>query len=210
MLFLRTSNGEYPVYLATIQGENPGVSLPAEPTDAHVSPLGFRRVTETAQPSFDPGIEKLVEGAPVLSSGSYVQVWNVVAMDSGEVVSAAAARKADVIANIKSYRDVRTQTMGYTTGGKWYHSDIMSRTQQIALVTIGANLPPGIQWKTMDGSFVTMTQQLALDIFNAAVASDTTVFAHAEDLISQVNACVTVGAVNAINIYAGWPAGYGE
>lgn len=82
--------------------------------------------------------------------------------------------------DIKSYRDNLTQTGGYKVDEKWYHSDTFSRTQQMGLMMMAANMPENIQWKTMDGSFVTMTPLLAIRIFNAAALSDQAIFTAAE------------------------------
>jgi hypothetical protein len=57
---------------------------------------------------------------------------------------------------------------GYVVGGHWFQSDSASRIQQLSLVVMGANLPPGIQWKTLAGTFVAMTQTLAVQIFQTA------------------------------------------
>lgn len=87
---------------------------------------------------------------------------------------------------IKAERDRRTQQGGYQAAGKWFHSDTFSRTQQMALVMMGASIPAGLQWKTMDGSFVTMTQTLAGQAFAAAASSDTALFARAEELRTEM------------------------
>lgn len=104
---------------------------------------------------------------------------------------------------IKAVRDQRVQSGGYATGGKWFHSDTFSRTQQMALVMMGAGIPPGLQWKTMDGSFVAMTQTLAGQVFAAGATQDATTFAHAEALLTQVNAS---SDPISIDITQGWPA----
>ena len=115
------------------------------------------------------------------------------------------ARKAELWLEIKALRDAKIQSGGYQVAGKWYHSDTFSRTQQIGLVMLGASIPAGLQWKTMDGSFVTMTQSLAAQIFAAAAAQDIAVFARAEVLRAQVNASSDPGS---IDITTGWPATY--
>ena len=91
-------------------------------------------------------------------------------------------------ANIKTERDRRIQSGGYPAAGKWFHSDTFSRTQQIGLVMMGADIPAGLQWKTMDGSFVTMTQALAGQVFAAAAASDAALFARAEQITAAMEA----------------------
>ena len=89
---------------------------------------------------------------------------------------------------IKQERDRRTQQGGYQAAGKWFHSDTFSRTQQMGLVMMGASIPGGLQWKTMDGSFVTMTQTLAGQVFAAAAASDAAIFARAEQIKATMEA----------------------
>ena len=108
--------------------------------------------------------------------------------------------------SIKSERDRRTQAGGYQVAGKWYHSDTFSRTQQMGLVMMGAGIPGGLQWKTMDGSFVTMTQTLAGQVFAAAAASDAALFSHAE----QIKAVMEDDPVNFDLASQTWPAVFGE
>lgn len=103
---------------------------------------------------------------------------------------------------IKQERDRRTQQGGYLAAGKWFHSDTFSRTQQMGLVMMGANIPAGLQWKTMDGSFVTMTQTLAGQVFAAAAASDAALFARAE----QIKAAMEADPVNFVLASQAWPA----
>ena len=107
---------------------------------------------------------------------------------------------------IKAERDRRTQQGGYQVAGKWFHSDTFSRTQQMGLVMMGSNIPAGLQWKTMDGSFVTMTQALAGQVFAAAAASDATLFARAE----QIKAAMEADPVNFSLSEFSWPSIYGE
>ena len=112
--------------------------------------------------------------------------------------------RADAWEAIKLIRDTKKLEGGYTTGGKWYHSDTFSRTQQLGLVMMGANVP-AVQWKTMDGSFVAMTQTLAGQIFASAAAQDSAMFTHAETLKAQVDASNDPAS---IDITVGWPAVY--
>ena len=107
---------------------------------------------------------------------------------------------------IKNERDRRTQQGGYQVAGKWFHSDTFSRTQQMGLVMMGAGIPGGLQWKTMDGSFVTMTQTLAGQVFAAAAASDAAMFSHAE----QIKAAMEADPVNFQLASQTWPAVFGE
>ena len=107
---------------------------------------------------------------------------------------------------IKAERD-RRKAAGTKVGTKWFHSDDGSRIQQLGLVLLGANVPAELLWKTMDGTFVPMTQTLAAQIFQATAASDQAIFARAE----QHKAAMEASANPALyNFLTGWPLSYGE
>lgn len=114
--------------------------------------------------------------------------------------------KAQMWEEIKQERDRRTQYGGYKVGSKWFHSDVFSRAQQMGLVMLGSNIPSELQWKTMDGSFVTMTPTLANQIFMAAAQSDANLFAHAEQLRLQMESDPS----NFNIAECSWPLMYGE
>ena len=105
---------------------------------------------------------------------------------------------------IKSHRDA-VKAQGVQMGANWFHSDDSSRIQQLGLVMMGANLPAGVQWKTMSGSFVAMTPTLAGQIFQATAARDMAVFAVAEQHKAGVLAAADPGAYN---WQTGWPDSY--
>jgi hypothetical protein len=108
---------------------------------------------------------------------------------------------------IKAERDRRTQSGGYLASGNWFHSDLFSRSQQIGLVMMGASIPAGLKWKTMEGTFVAMTPALAAAVFAAAAAHDQAIFAAAE---VHYAAMLASSDPAVYDITAGWPAVYGE
>ncbi len=81
---------------------------------------------------------------------------------------------------LKQHRDELTDNGGCLVAGKWFHTDPKSKQQQMALAMVGTALPPGIMWKTMDGSFVLMTSTLAAELFQAQMQRDQQIFAIAE------------------------------
>lgn len=101
-------------------------------------------------------------------------------------------------AKIKQLRDELTEDGGCLVAGKWFHSDVKSKQQQMALVMMGASIPASLMWKTLDGSFVVMTQALAAELFAAQAAREQAIFAHAETLKADIAADITQG----------WPARY--
>jgi hypothetical protein len=74
-------------------------------------------------------------------------------------------------------------------------------------VLLGANIPAGLQWKTMDGSFVTMTPQLASQILVEAAASDQAIFAVAEAHKAAMESSADPASYD---FSAGWPKSFGE
>lgn len=97
-------------------------------------------------------------------------------------------------AAIKAERDRRLLVGGFkvSIGGadKWFHSDLVSRSQQLALDSIAtkmkalgaadATLVTPVPWKTMDGTTVLMSVGLALQLLPAAATREAANFATAE------------------------------
>lgn len=203
MSYVKANNGQvqhYPYSVSQLRAENPNVSFPANPSDALLADYGVYPVTLVEAPQINQMTQSVSEGQPVYTAGQWRQTWVVRDATAQEIDD----RVRSVVSQIKSERDRRTQQGGYPVDGKWYHSDTISRTQQIGLVMMGSNLPAGIQWKTMDGSFVAMTPALAQQIFAAATVQDTTTFSVAQQAISQVQA--NPGTFNIAAIP--WPAIY--
>lgn len=118
------------------------------------------------------------------------------------------AARAAAWERIKAMREKLSDEGGYKVAvngvDKWFHSDAKSKTQQLSLVVMGANVPP-VQWKTMDGSKVTMTQALAGAIFSAAATQDMTLFAVAESHRAAMEAAADP---DSYDFSAGWPEVY--
>lgn len=113
--------------------------------------------------------------------------------------------RAAINEQIKAHRDYLIQTGGAKVGADWFHSDTHSKTQQIGLVMLGANLPAGLKWKTMAGTFVDMTPALVQAIFAAQVTQEQAIFAAAEAHIAALAALTTVEQIAAYDWRAGWP-----
>lgn len=121
-----------------------------------------------------------------------------------------ADRKAQAWERIQAERD-RRKTLGVQVGENWFHSDDSSRIQQLGLVMLGANVPAGLQWKTLTHAaepvFVTMTQALAGEIFQATAASDVAIFTAAEAHRVAMEASENP---ESYDFSAGWPASIGD
>lgn len=107
---------------------------------------------------------------------------------------------------IQAERD-RRRLAGIRVGDNWFHSDDTSRIQHIGLTIMGANMPPGIMWKTMAGNFAQMTPQLSMQIFQTLGQVDMQIFAIAEQ---HRAAMMQAENPTTYNFLTGWPRVFGE
>lgn len=130
--------------------------------------------------------------------------------------------KAVVWEKIKSERD-RRKAGGVKVGTKWFHSDEASKTQHLAnkdtardQLAVGGQMSDflldpetgvRIAWKTMDGTSILLTCQLAFDIVKAAKAHDLAIFAVAEQHRVAMEASPDPAAYD---FSTNWPKIFGE
>ena len=139
-------------------------------SDADNLLLGVTQVPDPTTP--DPNLYTWTENL----DGSL----NIVAKTSTELAAQLSLWQDMVWSNIKDFRDKKTQSGVYVSSfSKWIHTDTYSRTQWLGMLMAGASLP-AIQWKTMDGTFITTTPQLAQAVFSAVMTQDATIFGAAE------------------------------
>lgn len=124
-----------------------------------------------------------VEVAPTIVGGVLTQQWRIDQLPQEQAAQNLARAREAAWEAIEAERD-RRAGLGVKVGQHWFHSDQKSRTQQLGLVLLGANISAGLQWKTLTLTpstvFVVMTQQLAQAIVSATAASDTAIFTAAE------------------------------
>ena len=115
------------------------------------------------------------------------------------------SKQARVWLSIKAKREAH-RVGGVFVAGKWFHTDDSSRIQHLGLTIMGAGIPANISWKTMDGTFMVMTQVLAGQLFQAVTVMDQIDFTTAE------NHRIAMEALPDPLVYSfstGWVASYG-
>ena len=162
-------------------------------------------LTLTTRPTTNAITQGLREIDPIQVDGVWTQQWEVYELPAETAAANLANAKLSAWAAIKAERD-RRKAGGVLVSGKWFHSDVDSRIQQLGLVMMGASVP-SVQWKTMDGSFVTMSQAIANGIFQAAAALDMSLFAVAEAHRLAMEASADPGGYD---FSANWPTHYAE
>lgn len=88
---------------------------------------------------------------------------------------------------------------------KWFNSDAFSRTQWLGMMLLGPTLPPGISWRTMDGTLVTLTPGLVQQVFSAIMTKEVLAFGHGTALYQEIMAS---NDPTTIDIQQGWPDSY--
>lgn len=109
---------------------------------------------------------KLVNGVAVEMTAEEIAEFEASRTESSDAIK---ARKWE---EIKKYRDNLVENGGCKMGGHWYHSDTISRTRYLGLMMLGASIPAGNEWKTMENGFVPITQTWVQQVFGALFAQD--------------------------------------
>lgn len=146
----------------------------------------------------DDTVKSLPAGAVELSDVAWVNRQNIPFLPS---LQEAKEKQWEAI---KTHRDY-ISGHSVSVGANWFHSDTKSRLQQVGLVMMGASLPVGLQWKKLDGVFITMTPTLAGQIFQTTAMRDQAVFAVAET--HRVAMEASADPAN-YDFSGGWPAIY--
>lgn len=95
----------YPYSFWQLKQDNPQISFPANPTDELLASYGVLPVTQVEVPAYDSAVQRIEEGAPALASGTWTQVWNVIALTAEEVAQQQADRAAQAQAQrAEAYR----------------------------------------------------------------------------------------------------------
>lgn len=111
-------------------------------------------------------------------------------------------QQTSVWSMIKAERE-RRRFNGVSVAGKWFHTDPDSRTQHLSMIIMGANLPIGIEWKTMDGSKIIMTPAIVGQIFAGELNMEIANFAVAE---AHAAAMKTLADPTDYDFSTGWTA----
>lgn len=184
---------------------HPDISFPAFLSPGMIEGHGGDVVLAAPAPEVGDFQSAVRDGVTQDSLGNWVQAYRIIDWEPEQIESFKADAKAQKWEAIKAERD-RRKAGGVKVGDKWFHSDDPSRIQQLGLVMMGANVP-AVDWKTMDGSFVTMTQALAGQIFQAVAGADRAIFAKAEAHRVAMEASDNPAKYD---ILTGWPQTYEE
>lgn len=118
-MYARINNGavdQYPFYIHTLRLENPNTSFPnnIEVDFDALAEFNVVRVFPTAQPTFNPMTEKVVESTPAMGEDvRWSQVWTVVDLSPEELATKVEEFKAQVVNKVQERLDHFARTRNY-------------------------------------------------------------------------------------------------
>ena len=180
-----------------LNGRILGPDAPFTDADGTQYPAGWARSASGQERELAGLIDVIyIDAPPPAASIAYSRQES---FDGDHTVSAAYTRLPNeqihpvIIAKVKAHRAaLKAAGVVIEVAGqnKWIDSDDGARLQQLGLLQLGATnaLPPNLQWKCLDGSFITMTHEIAQAIFLATASADMANFANAETHIAAIKA----------------------
>jgi hypothetical protein len=197
-----TTGGEILASGQATDGAEPAAPVGATRWVGDLQVSRFSHWFEAGQPA---AYTEAQQSAKALRPGNYA-VWSNATMSWSD--SATLQQRRDAAwRQARRERDRRKSNGTYVASvGKWFHSDADSRIQQLGLVML-ASAVPAVPWRTMDGSYVTMSQTLAAQIFAARVAADSALFAAADEVRAAI---ATAATPETVDRSAGLPPSYGD
>jgi hypothetical protein len=155
----------------------------------------------------NPSIQCSVVGDPnIYENVEWVDAENKPSKEALDAVVPTLIKKAKW-KEIQKMRDSRLELGGFPVGSYWFHSDVYAQANYTDLLMMGSNIPAGLQWKTMSGVFVTMTQTLAQQILGAKALQKNLTFVKAEQHRAAMEASSDPASYD---FSGGWPPIYGE
>jgi hypothetical protein len=96
----------YPYTVEDLKRDNPSISFPAQMSPDLLAEWGVFRVQSAPLPEYDPFKERMEEGAPVFSSGTWVRAWEKVQLSEQEAAQYLEAHQETVRRQrLSAYRD---------------------------------------------------------------------------------------------------------
>lgn len=112
-MFINTTTLEYPVSEAAIRNRHPNTSFPLLFTGTK----DYAQVLPAIQPVVDRKTHYLNEGVPVNTAKGWQQTWEVIPLDSEQIVintqASALSIQANIISSVQSRLDAFAQTKFY-------------------------------------------------------------------------------------------------
>lgn len=197
---------QYPYFLSQLRQDHPTLSISDEPSRETLARRNAAPVQLTERPSFDPLTQACHEVLPEWIGDDLVQRWKVTDLDPAQVAELLEARKAEMREAVRAQR-WQVETSGVNIGGVIVQSGETSQAKiqganllfelDPSLAAVDWEAQPGV-WTSVDRDTVRMMGVLIGRHVQAC-------FSHARALHEAIGAAPDHAALDAINIYQGWP-----
>lgn len=211
MLFAKINGREitqYPYFLSQLRQDHPTVSFSDAPSRETLARRNAAPVQLAGRPDFDLRTQSCHELLPEWVGDDLVQRWQVSDLTPDAVAGLLEARKAEMREAVRAQR-WRVETSGVSVGGVIVQSGETSQAKiqganllfelDPSLDAIDWEAQPGV-WTSMDRDTVRMMGVLTGRHVQAC-------FSQARALHEAIAAAPDHAALDAINIYQGWPEG---
>jgi hypothetical protein len=112
-LITNSAVAQYPYGFAQLRADNPGVSYPAEPTDAALESWGVYRVEPTPIPDHDALMQSVEEATPALISSKWTQMWTVRPATADEIAGRKQELQDEIVTATQARLDAFARTRSY-------------------------------------------------------------------------------------------------
>lgn len=204
-MIINTSTMEYPLTVDDVRAASPNAILSLNPSDADLAAMGFCRVVSTPTPSHNSLTHGIREISPALIEGSYVQQWEIYALDYQEVDALVKQAKDELIEQASSRR-WEVETGGIILAGGVQIKTGVEDQNRISSVIVNASRAglTSVDFKGQDG-WVTITVAQLEDIADAIALHVQGCFSAERAHHEAIELLSSPEAVASYDVGTGWP-----
>lgn len=193
----------------SIREKYPNITFPSVLDNNILNRLGFSPILEVPEPVIAFHQVAVRDGVTKDSFGNTIYNWVVTDLPSEILLEKLKEKRLSKWREIQAIRDSK-MAGGVLVDGKWFHTDTGSLVQYLAMLAAGSelnNMLNVIQWKTMDGTFVSMTSELVKAIYARTMITTNIIHDKAEALRLELDIASDPSRFEIEN-NVGWPIVY--
>jgi len=152
--YINTKTNEYPVYEVHIKARGMGFS-------------NYQEVFDITKPSYNSKLQMCIEVSPIFTEGKYYKQYQIIDKQQSQLDQERQQAIEKKVKDLAAYR-YQKETGGISINGFQMYTD-RDTQGKIQSAAIRAEKDPEftVQWKTMDGNFITLDASTIIEIGNA-------------------------------------------
>ncbi|MDK2124502.1 DUF4376 domain-containing protein [Parachitinimonas caeni] len=208
-MYLHIPTQSYPLSLADIQAALPHISLPANPCNRDLAPLGYCKVKPSPLPAAGP-YQRASEAAPIQVGNDWLQQWTVIdELPPLDQLKRAAKALVDTRRAVEEIRNFLFPfpdgQLGTIEIDEPRHRENLSAQVQVAQALLAIGGTQQLPWR--DGENVThhLTPRQMIDVGLAWASRKTGTYENAWRLKGLIDAATTKETLHDLDLNSGWP-----